>query len=357
MTEEYGKETEEWALEEAEREKYWQETYGTQIPKQIERMNDLLRQKTEESRWQLHSMFLDKEYFDHYKQVDVFATMYVIMSIYETEQRMGIFPTILEQGETVEELERFFFQLKMMLFRLDFQVGEDIEQELLNFIEERHVSMTVLNLMLTTVAVRPLQLALRLEELFHVQGMEDEELNMLVFINDHWKENYRVIERIAQIAERRKSKQVYEQFMEQMPEGVDRLESGQEREKYMQLQELFWKRVHKEEVREEIAQYLRENTLRDETFQYLLQTKELPEKADYYYLLNASMEDGKDVFSKMLLLKLIDLGDRDEVIVCLLAQIYLREGDPQSAERYLKEYKVQGKNVERLLEACRRAEG
>ena len=120
MEELEDKKTEQWALEEEQREREWQETYGRKAGDYIRKLDQLLAKGTRESQMEIKSMFLDPDFFQPYKQVDIFAVMYVVMSIFELEDAEGIEQTILEQAHTVEGLQDYIFQFKMLMYRLDF---------------------------------------------------------------------------------------------------------------------------------------------------------------------------------------------------------------------------------------------
>ena len=97
--------------QEAEEEK-WQSTYGEKLPDVIKKMDMLLSIGSRDALMELKSMFLPGELFEHYKQTDVYANMYLVMCIWEREDEEGTKQTILKQGRTVHELTDYLFQLK-----------------------------------------------------------------------------------------------------------------------------------------------------------------------------------------------------------------------------------------------------
>ena len=131
------KKTEKFAVEEEQRENEWQEQYGSKINDVVREMNRLLQAATEQSRMELHDMFLDKSFFEHYKQTDAVATMYVVMQIYEREWKDHYPSTILDCGNTVEELMDYLQQMKFMLYRIDFSIDQLSEQEFITFLKKK----------------------------------------------------------------------------------------------------------------------------------------------------------------------------------------------------------------------------
>ena len=134
------KKTEMFAIEEEQRENNWQEQYGARMEEVVHKMNTLLQIGTEQSRMELHNWFLDKTFFEHYKQTDIVSTMYVVMQIYEKEVGKNYVPTILDGRDTVQMLMDYLQRLKFILYRVDFSIDQVSDQELLSFIKKNHTS-------------------------------------------------------------------------------------------------------------------------------------------------------------------------------------------------------------------------
>lgn len=179
--------TEKWALEEEKREQEWQEAHSGRIDAYIRKINELLTEGTPESRMQIMTMFREADFSNHYRQIDMFAEMYVIMCIYESERQAGFSRTILEQSDTMEGLREYLFQLKMILYRLDFDIGFGVEEELLAFLKKHKVSTVQLGILLVTSVMRPLPVSLKLEKLFRKNGWDDYLVFIVNFMDGHWK--------------------------------------------------------------------------------------------------------------------------------------------------------------------------
>lgn len=165
------KKTETFAIEEEQRENEWQEQYGTKIGEVVSKMNTLLQIGTEQSRMELHNWFLDETFFEHYKQTDIVSTMYVVMQIYEKELAENYTPTILDDRNKVEMLMDYLQQMKFILYRVDFSIDQASDQELITFIKNNKTSIVTLETMMTTVAMRPMILMLKLEKIFEKNMM------------------------------------------------------------------------------------------------------------------------------------------------------------------------------------------
>lgn len=238
------KKTEKFAIEEAEREAVWQEKYATKIDDVIKKMDYLLQIGTLESRLKLHDMFLHKEFFEHYKQTDTIAVMYVIMQIYERELQNQYTPTILEYGNTVADLVEHLQKLKFILYRVDFGVDKKSEQELIDFIKKNQISVITLETMLTTVAMRPMQLSLKMENIFDKNIMYKQLFWIRNFINDRWSGNHRIIYRLAELYDKTGHTEYAKECMLQIPENLQLL--YQKNKMYLNMQEYIWKLRYKD---------------------------------------------------------------------------------------------------------------
>lgn len=346
--------TEQKALREEKENMEWQREYGVKLPYIIDRMNQLLADGSMHAILELKSIFLNKDIFDNYKQVDVFANMYVIASIYEIEAEKGMQQTILNQGRTVDELLRYLFQLKMLFYRLDFGIGEDIEEEFLSFLRSHHTTTINIELMLTTSVIRPMVTALKLEKLFRKYSLKEFEFSILQFTERHWKGNYRVQERLLsdfrQMLDAEEA-QNYKMNLEKV------FESDADERVILELQELMWKLQYMEsESEKEIARYLKEHTISDSLWSFSIERADV-QQADYYLrITDALLEEKLQEKAKITLQHVKSIKPGDELVLCLLAELYMGEGRLTEAFHYLREVENPTDLTERLRNTCYRLE-
>ncbi len=243
--------TEKWALEEEKREQEWQETYGGRIGDYICKINGLLAAGTMESRMQIKEMFRDAEFSDRYRQMDIFAELYVIMCIYEAEVQAGVAQTILEQSDTIEGLRSCFFQLRLILYRLDFDIGCGVDEELLAYLKKYKVSTVQLGIQLITAVMRPLSVSLKLEKLFDKNHMQEYLLYILEFMESHWKGNYREISKLAQMYEDSEDRAKAEYYRDKIPQFPEGLKDGKDERKIC-----FIACVNSDAYEQELLKYL-----------------------------------------------------------------------------------------------------
>lgn len=301
--------TEQWAIQKELEEDQWQKEYGEKMPYYIDKMNALLANASEEAFLELKSMFLPGQIFEKYKQTDDFAFMFVIMNIYELESDEGIRETILTQGRTVAELIDYLSQLKMILYRLDFGIGEGTEQELLSFLQQHGTSAVTIKIMMNTSVMRLFNTAVKLQKIFEGACLPEYELCMLQYIEEYWKGNYRVQWRLYQYGKRSAVSE-----LEEIPK--DEMNTA------LELLELMWKLYYKQpESEREIAYYLKRHKITNHLWRYLLEIGEKKQVSYYLLLVNALLEEGICDKSEMLLEILIIKHPEYEPAVYLLDKI------------------------------------
>lgn len=261
--------TEKWALEEEKREQEWQDTHSARIEDYICKINELLAEGTRESRRQIMAIFRDADFSENYRQIDTFAEMYVMMCIYESELQAGFSKTILEQADTIEGLREYLFQLKMILYRLDFGIGYEADKELLAFLRNYRASPVQLGILLVTSVMRPLATSLKLEKLFEKNGLDDFLFYILNFMDEHWKGNYRIILKLAKMYEDSGDNVKAERYRKRIPSIPEKIKS-QGGIPY-QVQEILWRAKYgDEDAEEELAVFMQRERVPDGAWEFLL---------------------------------------------------------------------------------------
>lgn len=345
------KSTEREALAEEQREQVWQGTWGKDVNLYLGKIDNLLAQGTRESRMQIKAMFMDREFFEHYKQVDAFAMMFVIMSIYEMEDARGISPTILEQADTVEGLLDVMFQFKMILYRLDFGVGQETRTELLSFIKERSVSSTWMSVMLTTSVFRPLTMALKLEKIFADEGLQQLWLSILFFLEEYLPGNYRIIARIAAIYRENGRPKVAADYQKRIPEIPEKLQA--QKELIFECQELLWKMQYKEAGADRlIVKFMKNKKMEDVLWEFVLEHCTVEDKEYYLRIAELLLEAEEPEKVGSVLKRSLKSAPGDEIALCLLAEIAVNCGNIDDALAYLSQIENPGKLAMKFQRTC-----
>lgn len=350
------KPTEQDALDEEVREREWQNTWGKNMDRYIQKIDALLAEGTRETRMQLLTMFSDQDFFGHYRQVDEFAIMYVVLSIYQMEDAGGITETILQQADTVAGLMDCMFEFKMILYRLDFSVGQGTEKELLSFLKRHSVSPCWMKVMMTTCVMRPLSMALKLENIFESAGMGDLRFSMLEFLEEYFPGSYRNIAKIASVFHENGQEDMERQYMRRIPLFPEQLQ-GQETV-MLKLQELLWKVRYRETGADgETVLFMREHMVSDAIWNFLMQHCEVTEKEYYLQIANVLFEYEEIQKAEIVLKRSLMDSPGDELTLCLLAELSLRVKDVQTASSYLSHVEFPGELTASLRGVCASLKG
>lgn len=299
------KKTETFAIEEEQRENEWQEQYGTKIGEVVSKMNTLLQIGTEQSRMELHNCFLNKTFFEHYKQTDIVSTMYVVMQIYEKELAENYTPTILDDRNTVEMLMDYLQQLKFILYRVDFSVDQVSDQELVTFIKNNKTSLVTLETMMTTVAMRPMILILKLEKIFEKNMMYRELFWSRNFLNERWSGNHRILVKLAELYDKTGHAEYALECMKQIPESLRIM--YQQKPESLELQEALWKFRYKDmDAAKDISDIMATNKFPAEILESLLQSEQI-ENEEYYLILANQFLENKMIFYAI---KILETGEK-----------------------------------------------
>ena len=350
------KRTEQFAIEEGERERIWQLKYGEKLPKVVEEMNRLLKEGTKGSRWKLHNMLLDKSFFSHYKQTDVVAGMYVVMQIYEREVESGVTPNILEKGNTVEELLKYLEKLKFILYRVDFDIDKESEQELVSFLKQHNTSGVTIETMVTTVVMRPFQMALKMARIFEQNLMYKEMFTIQNFINQRWPGNYRMLQKQAELYKKTGHNEYSKECLMQIPDYPE--EICGEQQQIFKMQEKLWRLRYKEKtVCKEIVQEIKEQRITEEAWKYYLQNEPVMEAEYYLTLADILLEANMEQLAWVTLCHGEQVTDGDEGILCIMADVCVKRGDVQQAVQCLERVRKPGKMTDSFLMVCQKVLG
>ncbi len=281
--------TEQAAIDEEREEMVRQQEFSIHMGSYVKRMNHLLEIATTESRLQLRDMFLNEAFFTNYKQVELFAVMHNVMSIYEAEYGAGIENTILEQGKTTEDFLNYYFELKMLLYRMDFDYSLETEEELIVFLLERNVSTVALPYWLNTTAIRTQQLALKLIDAFEKRNMYSFLLVALSYIEEKWGGNYKVLIKLFEIYSAVGRDERAMEYMKRIPSEFMMLHRTNAN--LIKAQELVWRVYYEDENADiELVYFLRQGGITGWQWKTLLQMMKNEKNAECLCLLERLLE-------------------------------------------------------------------
>lgn len=271
----------------------------------MSKMNTLLQIGTEQSRMELHNWFLDETFFEHYKQTDIVSTMYVVMQIYEKELAENYTPTILDDRNKVEMLMDYLQQMKFILYRVDFSIDQASDQELITFIKNNKTSIVTLETMMTTVAMRPMILMLKLEKIFEKNMMYRELFWSRNFLNERWSGNHRILAKLTELYDKTGHTEYALECMKQIPEPLRIM--YQKKPECLELQEALWKFRYKDmDAAKDISDIMAKNNFPVEILEGLLQSEQI-ENEEYYLILANQFLENKMIFYAI---KILETGEK-----------------------------------------------
>lgn len=193
------RETEQSAIEEEKKERLWQERWGLKLPELISKMNGFIQEGTLESTEKLSLLLQDEKGLEPYTGNDVVTGMYMTMQLYHRELEQGMHPTILDQGNTVEEILAYQDSLRFILYRVDFEIDPESEEELITFLKEHKTSTPTLDFMMFSAVIRKECMVLRLEALFEKYGLFSYRLAILNYGAQTYPKNQQIQRKLSEL--------------------------------------------------------------------------------------------------------------------------------------------------------------
>lgn len=353
MTKEEFKKTEQFAIEEEQRENEWQKNYGEKMPEVIKEMNELLCANTEESKWKLHDKFLDKSFFEHYKQTDEVAVIYVVINIFEKERQANIRDGILDQGRDYYKIREYIQRLKFLLMELDFDVASDAGEQLVRFIKEEKTSTITIETMMTTVVMRPLIVSMKLCHLFEKCGMLKEMLSICNFIDVRFPGNLYVTQKEYEIYSKCGMNEISSKYAGKVNRYLEKI--GCLNTNIICIQEKLWllKYLHKE-ICDEVIKDILKLSINPNIWQKMIELEQI-DQPEYYILLANSFVENKAKTYAISTLKLADSKfEKNDMILIFLADLYMDEGQYVRALEVMDGIEDGNDIVNKLKNICRK---
>lgn len=130
----------------------WIVDYRVHTAEYIDKMNEWMVSDNPEVRKQLIVLSHNKDFVEYFGKIDDIAYMLVVAGIYESEIGDGIYPTIIDIYNTVDELLQYIKKLKFLLWKIDFVESPEVEENFMKYMEEKQTSIwTIRYLIHTTV--------------------------------------------------------------------------------------------------------------------------------------------------------------------------------------------------------------
>ena len=294
------KDTEQFALEEEKREIEWQKKYAREFPEIIRQMNQLLKQNDREGYIELYNICHEGEIFNDYMYTDIMADMHIITSIYKKEEEAGIKNHILKKGNTIDDLRRYFQKIKFMIYKFDCDVCD--ENEWLVFYKKFHISTIMLEAILEIVAMRPIQVALKLEQIFKQKNMYAEQLCIYNVLCTKYPGNARVDCELAQLYLKAGKIELAQQTLMQIPLYIRENEKNRQELLY-KMQELLWMIRYKQwGACSMLVELIEQNQVVSTEWNYILETEHITDLECYLQLAEMLIDHKCDELARVTLM-------------------------------------------------------
>lgn len=193
--------------EEYVREKEWEERNWNRKNKQqekiyMEQIEQRLKEGTAQDREELLKLFRNEEFVETYKSKIQIAYMIVIMQIYEREVQGGEKRTILDMGDSYEKLRSKLFELKFILWRIEFAKDVMAKELLLEFIRTNQATPDMIQYIVHTSTVDKMKVLVELSDVFIAQNMLRYAFRMLEYLDDLDSGNEMVLCLLAELCGR-----------------------------------------------------------------------------------------------------------------------------------------------------------
>ncbi len=193
--------------EEYIREKEWGERNWNRKNKQQEKIymkeiEQRLKEGTEQAREELLHMFRNEEFIETYKSKTEMAYLIVIMQIYEREVQFGEKRTILDMGDSYEIIRSKLFELKFILWKIEFAKDVRGKELLLEFIRTNQATPDMIQCIVHTSTADESKVLVELSDLFIAHNMLRYAFRMLEYLDDLEPGNEMVLCILAELCAR-----------------------------------------------------------------------------------------------------------------------------------------------------------
>lgn len=196
-------------------------------------------------------------------------------------------------------------QMKFILYRVDFSIDQASDQELITFIKNNKTSIVTLETMMTTVAMRPMILMLKLEKIFEKNMMYRELFWSRNFLNERWSGNHRILAKLTELYDKTGHTEYALECMKQIPEPLRIM--YQKKPECLELQEALWKFRYKDmDAAKDISDIMAKNNFPVEILEGLLQSEQI-ENEEYYLILANQFLENKMIFYAI---KILETGEK-----------------------------------------------
>ncbi len=151
----------------------------------VQYINSLLHKNTEQSKQELFELFADKEFRKKGMLEDTrLGYMYIAICIYRAEKAAHIEENILTNVDSLGKICNLIYDMKFLLWRIEFQTESEAFTQVVNRIEEEKLSVIAVDYIIRTACFDKKNVLLKLCECYIRLNKEDIAFEMLKYGKD-----------------------------------------------------------------------------------------------------------------------------------------------------------------------------
>lgn len=209
---------EEFIREKECKEREWNDKYKEQEKEYIDFIEKKLREGTAKARNELLKLFRDNKFMSIYQQRNDIAYMVVIMKIYEVELCNNEEKTILDMGNTIDELHRKITELKFIIWRIEFEKDKSAFEKMLEYIRINQATPYMIRQIISTSVFEKGQVLIMLTDVFLAHNMFRYAFSMLDYLNELSPGNEEVLCMLAELCGYVGNYEKVKEYLEQISE-------------------------------------------------------------------------------------------------------------------------------------------
>ena len=203
-----------------------------------------------------------------------------------------------------------------------------------------------------TFVMRPIIVALKLERLFEKKNMYAEQFSILNYINNRWPGNYKIIRKQAGLY----LNAGYEDEAKELLKNVSYYPQNERVniELVEMIQEILWRIHYKDkEASKELKDCIENEIISTELWKYSLQNEKELDVEDYLTIVNDLFDYNNRELAYVTLTNAEKVFSGNEIVLCLLANMSIEDGNVHNAVELLNKVKKPGEMTKKFMRVCK----
>lgn len=217
--------TENYIEEKEQQEHAWNRKNKEQQKRYLEYIDEKIAEGTEKARKELLELFHNADFIETYKSKTQMAYRIAMMQIYEREIGAEEKITILDIGNSAEEIIEKMIGLKFLLWRIEFAGDKQAKEAVVQFVHFNSITPDMLQYMIQTATADKAGMLLELADIFIEKGMLRYAFRMLEYLDELSPGNETVLCLLADLCGKAGNQERVGEYLERI-ENPGRLAEG-----------------------------------------------------------------------------------------------------------------------------------